>query len=87
MSPPLEIDVSELPPPEPMERILDALENLPRGEYLRVRHSRQPWPLFDILGELGYDYEMEELGPSAFEIRIWRAADAMAAAQARNVPA
>jgi len=36
------LDVSELSPPEPLERVLDALADLPEGDSLRVRLPMEP---------------------------------------------
>ena len=53
-----ELDVTGLPPPEPLERVLDALNGLPAGDRLLLHLSRQPFPLFDILRTLGYRWEV-----------------------------
>lgn len=45
------LDVSDLEPPEPMERILDALDEMPAEDCLRVRHRREPYPLYNNLIE------------------------------------
>lgn len=54
-----ELDVSTLPPPEPLEQVLDALSGLQSGDRLVVRHRRQPFPLYDILRRLGYRWQIE----------------------------
>lgn len=64
------IDVSELVPPEPMMRILGALEEMEPGKTLLVHHARRPMFLYPQLDDLGYTHETRELGPSAFEILI-----------------
>jgi len=51
------LDLSDLPPPEPLERTLDALAGLPRGDRLLVRLGRQPYPLYDLLRRMGYRWE------------------------------
>jgi TusA-related sulfurtransferase len=48
------LDVSDLPPPEPLERTLDALIGLPPGDRLLLCIPRQPFPLFDLLRRMGY---------------------------------
>jgi len=48
------IDVSALAAPEPMERILDALDALPPGGRLQVLIHREPVPLYEILDRRGY---------------------------------
>ncbi|MCC7411823.1 MAG: DUF2249 domain-containing protein [Gammaproteobacteria bacterium] len=70
------LDVSDLPPPEPMERILTALESLSPGDWLCVLIHRQPWPLLPELEALGYAWRMQDRDPPGFEILIWRAGDA-----------
>ncbi|MGB5835071.1 MAG: DUF2249 domain-containing protein [Thiohalocapsa sp.] len=52
------LDVSDLPPPEPLERVLDALVDLPSGDRLALRHRRQPYPLYDLLRRMGYGWEV-----------------------------
>lgn len=52
------LDVSDLPPPEPLERTLDALIGLPTGDRLLLCIPRQPFPLFDLLRRMGYRWEV-----------------------------
>jgi uncharacterized protein (DUF2249 family) len=52
------LDVSDLPPPEPLERALDALAELPVGDRLLLLHRRQPFPLYDLLRRMGYRWEV-----------------------------
>ncbi|HUW97837.1 MAG TPA: DUF2249 domain-containing protein [Acidiferrobacter sp.] len=51
------LDVSHLPPPEPLEMTWHAAMRLKPGERLRVRVPRQPYPLFGLLAENGFTYE------------------------------
>lgn len=64
------IDVSELMPPEPMMKILAALEELPDGGQLTVHHVRRPMHLYPRLDELGYAHTTFELGPDKVELVI-----------------
>lgn len=64
------IDVSELVPPEPMIRILQALESLPDGARLLVHHVRRPMHLYDRLDEMGYAHATRELAPDRVEVLI-----------------
>jgi uncharacterized protein (DUF2249 family) len=64
------IDVSDLAPPEPMVRILEALAQLPAGQTLLVEHVRRPVYLYPQLDALGYEYVTRELGPLRVELRI-----------------
>lgn len=65
------IDVSALEPPEPLERILDALADLPDGDWLRVLHRRDPVPLYRMLLQMGYRWHTDSPAPGRFEILIW----------------
>lgn len=64
------IDVSELVPPEPMMRILGALEELPAGGQLTVHHVRRPMHLYPRLDEMGYAHSTTDLGPDRVELVI-----------------
>lgn len=64
------LDVSRLAPPEPMERVLDTLADMPAGDRLVLRHRRQPFPLYDILRRMGYQWQVSG-SDGAFEVLIW----------------
>ncbi|MGN6564456.1 MAG: DUF2249 domain-containing protein [Thermomicrobiales bacterium] len=66
------LDVSELPPPEPLVKILETLETLPPGTTLLVRHARRPIHLYPRLDALGCRHETRDLGPGRVELRITR---------------
>ncbi len=68
------IDVSELVPPEPMVKILRALEELPPGSTLRVHHHRRPMFLYPRLDELGYPHRTREIESGRVEILIHKPA-------------
>ena len=65
------IDVSELEPPEPLERIFARLQQLQAGQLLRVRHRREPFPLYPLLEQAGYRHCCIPSGTEAFLIYIW----------------
>lgn len=65
-----DLDVRELEPPEPLERVLDALADLPAGDRLRVRLRREPFPLYDLLRRMGYAWSGTPTA-GAFEVLIW----------------
>lgn len=65
-----ELDVRGLPPPEPFEQIVQALP--PDGETLRVLIHREPFPLYDVLREMGCSWQTRELADGNFEILIRR---------------
>src|SRR5690625_1999845 len=50
---PILLDLRHLPPPEPMERILDAVQALRRGECIEALTPFWPAPLLPILESQG----------------------------------
>ncbi|MDA8384463.1 MAG: DUF2249 domain-containing protein [Betaproteobacteria bacterium] len=69
----IDLDVRLLPPPEPMERVLDVLPELRGGGALRMIHHREPFPLYGILAQRGYAWHTRRMGEAHFEILIWHA--------------
>lgn len=51
------IDVSHLPPPQPLERAMRAILSLRSGDRLRLRVSREPYLLYGLISEYGFCYE------------------------------
>jgi uncharacterized protein (DUF2249 family) len=66
----ISIDVCGLEPPEPLERVLDALSELAPGQQLRMLIDREPRPLYGILQQNGYTYEQHETPDHLYEILI-----------------
>ncbi len=66
------VDARGLEPPQPMQRILEALATLPEGATLRARTDRRPMLLYPKLEERGYRYETREADDDGYETRIWR---------------
>lgn len=64
------IDVSALAAPEPMERILDALDVLPHGARLRVLIHREPFPLYEILDRRGYTHRAMRRPDARYDLEI-----------------
>lgn len=67
-----EVDVRDLPPPEPMTIIVNAMAELGQDESLVVHHSRQPYPLYDKLRLSGWQYQVEKKAEDYFLITIRR---------------
>lgn len=65
------LDVCGLEPPEPMARILDALERLCADERLHVVIDRTPLPLFGILADNGFSYRFTPRNDNRFNLTIW----------------
>ena len=72
------LDVSMLEPCEPMEQILAAIRDLPEGDYLKVIHRREPYPIYPMLEQSGFAWRVESTGPSEYLIFIWHKGDAVA---------
>jgi uncharacterized protein (DUF2249 family) len=70
MSHSVELDVRGLEPPEPMVRVLAALDTLPSHGSLLLKIDCRPTPLYRILERNGYLYDEKPGGESLFEITI-----------------
>jgi uncharacterized protein (DUF2249 family) len=66
------LDVRGLEPPEPMVKILEAMERLAPGELLEVLHERRPMLLYPQLDDRGFIHETDEVQPGVTRIRIRR---------------
>ena len=69
------LEVHGLQPPLPMELALDALDRLKTGEHIKMVHRMQPFPLYKVLDENGFNYKVIQGETSAFDIYIWHASD------------
>ena len=65
------LDVSELPAPEPFDKIMQAIQNLGKDQYLIVSHRKQPLLLYKPLQESGFSYHVQKGKIQAFDIFIW----------------
>lgn len=64
------LDLRGLYPPEPMERVLDALAGLLAGQQVRLLIEREPHPLFRILERNNYRYSNTEPAPGLYQVVI-----------------
>ncbi len=73
MSPEQEIilDTSGLPPPEPLERVFEALDTLQVHQRLRMLVDREPRPLYSILDNNNFRYETNTTADYRYEVLIW----------------
>lgn len=69
---PINLDVSDLPAPEPFHQVMAAVSTLSETQYLLVHHRKQPMLLFQPLSEMGFDFHVRPGQTQAFEIIIWR---------------
>ncbi len=67
-----EIDVRDLPPPEPFEIIIKTLKDLDKGDSVKVIHRRIPYPLFEVIEKQGFLFEYSEISDGIFHIIITR---------------
>lgn len=72
MSDTINLDVCGLEPPEPMERVLDALSRLAPQQKLCMLIDREPRPLYRILDNNGYGYQATARPDYLYEILIWK---------------
>ncbi len=77
------VDVSELAPPEPFERVLATVRTLGDGEYVRMLHRREPFPLYSMLTKLGFAHLARPGTETEVEVLIWRQGDRVAEAACR----
>lgn len=75
----IQLDVRLLEPCEPLEQILAALNALPNGDYLHVLHRLEPFPLYKIIKQQGFQWLTRSLSLEIpIEIFIWRENDLIA---------
>jgi uncharacterized protein (DUF2249 family) len=68
------LDVRGLEPPQPMLRVLEAIDRLGAGGELEVRHDRRPMFLYPQLDERGFVHETDEPEPGLVRVLIRRGA-------------
>ena len=66
------LDVRGLQPPEPLERVMHALGMLEPDHQLLVVIDREPFPLYGLLIEKGFEFIGERIAPRHHEVHIWR---------------
>ena len=66
------LDLRDLPAPEPMLRILAALEDLQPDQTLLARTPMRPEPLLVHLRSSGYAVDVEVATTGGADVRIWR---------------
>ncbi len=66
------LDVCGLEPPEPLERVLAALDQLQPQQRLSMLIDREPLPLYRILTNNGYAHQTRTRPDFLYEILIWK---------------
>jgi len=72
--PEVSLDVRGLAPPEPMQRVLEALARLPAQAVLVVRIHREPVLLYQLIEPNGWNRFGRQLAPDDWQVRLWRGA-------------
>jgi uncharacterized protein (DUF2249 family) len=72
MSREIMLDVRGMEPPEPLERVLETIDDFGPGDRLRLVIDCRPMPLFRILDRNGYAHREAPGANSNYEITIWR---------------
>lgn len=68
----VQINVKALAPPEPMVKILKVLSTLSEHQLLKIYHRREPFPLYEQLEILGWDYHCKRKSDDDFELYIYK---------------
>lgn len=66
------VDLRGLPPPLPMQRILDALEGLGAGQRYSALLPHEPQPLFPLLRSRGAQWRCTPQADGSVQITVWR---------------
>lgn len=67
------VDAHGLEPPEPLEKVLQALALLRPGQSIRLLLPREPFPLYPILAARGYDHVTRMEADDSYVILISQA--------------
>jgi len=65
------VDGRGLEPPEPLERVLAALDALDPGDRVRFVIDREPVPLYRVLRLNGHRFQTEFEGDGTVHVLIW----------------
>ena len=66
----IRIDARDLEPPEPFERVMEALCELGPGDEILLILNREPVPLYRVLERNGYGWTTTRFDDGRFEILI-----------------
>jgi TusA-related sulfurtransferase len=64
------VDARGLEPPEPMERVMQALALMRPGQSIRLLLHREPFPLYPLLAERGYRHATRMESDGSYVILI-----------------
>ncbi len=66
------IDCRELLPPEPLIKVLEAVEHMQDNEAILMLHRQKPCLLLPKLEARKLKYQMREFADDSIELLIWR---------------
>ena len=78
------LDAADMEPPEPLVRAQDLVSELNTGDYIRFRHRREPYMLYDNLKQSGFSFITCTGNDVAYEVFIWREGDVEAQSASRT---
>jgi hypothetical protein len=64
------VDARWLEPPEPMERVLAAIDDLRPGQRIHFLIHREPLPLYGVLQSMGYRHTTHMQEDGSYEVQI-----------------
>jgi len=70
----LVLDIRDLEPPEPLDRVLTAIADFGQGDTLKILSNFEPTPLYRILERDGFRHHVEAGADAPCEITIWATA-------------
>lgn len=74
----MHLDLRHLPPPEPIERIAEALLSLPPGERLVAITAPPPEPTWPLLDRLGFAWRLDREDAGCARLTVCHPCDAAA---------
>lgn len=78
------LDATDMEPPEPLIKTLELAENLQPGAYIRFRHWREPFMLYDNLEQQNFSFIACISSDAKYEVFIWNKDDAAAESAAQS---
>jgi uncharacterized protein (DUF2249 family) len=67
------LDIRNMEPPEPLERVLGTIADFRDGDTLKILSDFEPLPLYRILDRDGFRHHLDTDGEAPCEITVWSA--------------
>lgn len=71
----VDLDVSELEPPEPYTLAVECLASLPSDSILNMTHRQEPYPLYQTADEMGFLHQTTYASDGVIHIYFWHKAN------------